>query len=175
MIIKRGSEGEKWGVIAQEFFWAAQQKYRNSKGSWIWRRDRFWLFNVHTRITILAEGGLEFYIYEMEREQDYLRIKSAYVSKLYAMKSTLQIRRRRYVVISSGTMERTSLLPSLLYKSAKPLSITASRPTRCLCDNFEDSTTFSLALFMKIYFSEIGFQACSFHMLNSFVDGEPSE
>ena len=88
MIIKRGSEGEKWGVIAQEFFWAAQQKYRNSKGSWIWRRDRFWLFNVYTMITILTEGGLEFYVYEMDREQDYLRIMPAYVSKLYAMKST---------------------------------------------------------------------------------------
>ena len=39
-------------------------------------------------ITILTEGGLEFYVYEMDREQDYLRIMPAYVSKLYALTET---------------------------------------------------------------------------------------
>ena len=68
-------------------------------------------------------------------------------------------------------MEGTSLWLLSLKKAAEMLSITQFvQFDACAC--FDDSPTFLMPIFRKIYFLETEFQACSFALINSFVDGE---
>ena len=71
--------------------------------------------------------------------------------------------------MSTRMMEGTSLWLLSLKKAAEMLSITQFvQFDACAC--FDDSPTFLMPIFRKIYFLETEFQACSFALINSFAD-----